>query len=65
MDKKRLIDKDELLKKLKDSEEVIATIDRNINRDAEDKMGNRYCDWLCRIIGAFREIVEQQEEVQS
>ena len=54
MDKQRLIDKDALLKKLKDSGEVIETIDRNINKNEEDKLGNRYCDWICRIIGSLR-----------
>ena len=65
MDKQRLIliDKDALLKKLRDSAEIISTVDRCINQDKEDKLGSVYCRYLCGIVDAFTEIVEQQEEV--
>ena len=63
MDEQRLIDKDALLKKLRDSAEIISTVDRCINEDKTDKLGSTYCRYLCGIVDAFTEIVEQQEEV--
>lgn len=64
MDKKRLIDKDALLRDLHNSRETVEIISANVNKGDEDKIGSRYCDYLCRIIGAVYQIVEKQEEVQ-
>jgi len=62
--KRKLIDKDALLRDLHNSKEILEIISANVHKDDKDEIGSRYCDYLCRIIGAACQIVEKQEEVQ-